>query len=154
MNRLENALTRSQEVDQPWEEPEALEATSEAMKGVDNDLRVVSLLEFHCVVEQRKWNGFADKGFKNCVICLKRSGMVQTMVTTRVLLPVTSLFVLLPDDHFAQLLLLFFLNRFLTLFYHVHLLAVLHHFGEVVLGTQVGNAILLQHFPSLHRSLH
>ena len=82
MNQLENALTRSPGVDQPWEEPEALEATSQERKGVGNDLRVVSLLDFHCVVEQRKWNGFADKGFKNCVICLKLSGVVQTRVTT------------------------------------------------------------------------
>lgn len=78
----------------------------------------------------------------------------QTETTTRVLLAVASLLVLLADNHFAQLLLLFLLDRLLALLDHVHLLAVLHHFGQVVLGTEIGNAVGFEQFPPLHCAFH
>lgn len=74
-------------------------------------------------------------------------------LTTRVLLAIAALLVLVLDNDLAELLLLLLLDRLSALLDHVHLLAVLHHLSKIIVRSKIGNAVFLQHFASLYRGL-
>lgn len=87
------------------------------------------------------------------ILCLYKQ-MIKDWLSSRILLSVATLLVLVPDDYPTQFLLLLLLNCLLSFLNHIHLLWILHHFCKIVLRSQIRNPVLFQHLPPFHCCLY
>ena len=85
---------------------------------------------------------------------IQNTGMGMGRLTTRVLLAITSFFIFVLNNDLTELLLLLLFDGLATFLNHMHFLVVFHHFSQIIVGSEVGNAMFLQHLASLYGCLH